>query len=269
MTTPEDFDAHLDAWHEWQTTPWGRLRYTLATTNLTHHLPPHPNGGRDRADVDPAGRAVLDLAGADGGDAIPLARRGYRVTIVDFAPGMLAAAEQRAVEAGVEIRCVRADATNLPADIGDHDVVLCHNLLQYQQDPVPALKAAVNALRPGGVLSVMAINRHAVPLITAVRGTDPAAALAALDSAEARTETFGTTITLHTAEEITPILTNLGCRLVGHYGIRSVSDYIVDDARKHEPEFYADLERLELALTGRAPYQHTARIFQLVAIKTT
>jgi S-adenosylmethionine-dependent methyltransferase len=167
----------------------------------------------------------------------------------------------------VEITCVRADATNLPADIGAYDVVLCHNLLQYQPNPVPALKAAVNTLRPDGVLSVMAINRHAVPLVTAVRGTDPVAALAALDSTEAQTDTFGTTITLHTAEEITTALTDLGCRVVGHYGIRSVSDYIVDDARKHEPEFYADLERLELALTDRAPYQHTARIFQLVAVK--
>jgi S-adenosylmethionine-dependent methyltransferase len=249
--TPETFDAALAAWQQWQESPWGRLRYTLAKANLDRHLEPASD--------------ILDLAGADGGDAIRLARQGHRVTIVDFAPAMLAAATKRAEAAGVEVTCVEADATDLPDDIGVYDVVVCHNLLQYQADPTVALQAAVNALRPKGFLSVMAINRHSTPLTAAIRQNDLTAAYAALSTNEAQTDTFGTTITLHTADEVAAILDGLGCPVRAHYGIRSVCDYITDDERKHDPAFYADLERLELALTDRPPYMHTARIFQLVA----
>ncbi|MCX4515427.1 hypothetical protein OHA27_34945 [Streptomyces sp. NBC_01619] len=56
-------------------------------------------------------------------------------------------------------------------------------------------------------------------------------------------------------------------RNIAHYGIRSFCDYITDDARKHGSSFYADLERLELAVTARPPYMHTARLFQLTAWK--
>lgn len=37
------------------------------------------------------------------------------------------------------------------------------------------------------------------------------------------------------------------------------------DARKHDPAFHADLERLELALCDREPYVRTARMWQVVA----
>ncbi len=247
--TPEMFEAALTTWREWQDSPWGRLRFTLAEVNLAKHIPP-----RSR---------ILDLAGADGGDAIRLAAQGHDVTIVDFAPAMLAAAQDRAKAHGVQVTCVEADATDMPD--ADYDVVLCHNLLQYQADPSAALKSAVRSLRPNGILSVMAINRHASPLLAAIRRHDVADALAIVDAVEELTDIFGTTINLHTAESVSVVLEELGCSVQAHYGIRCVNDYITDDDRRHEPQFYAELERLELALTGRHPYMHTARIFQLVA----
>lgn len=245
------FDAALTTWQQWQESPWGRLRYTLAEANLARHLGPAP-------------LRILDLAGADGGDAVRLAAQGHHVTIVDFSPGMLAAARVRAGDLPVE--CVEADVLDLPSSIvsGGFDVVLCHNLLQYQADPATALKCALAPLRPGGLVSVMAINRHSEPLVTAIRKLDLVAARTALTTDQARTQTFDTTITLHTAEEVTAVLTGLGCPVLGHYGIRSVCDYIADDDRKHDPAFFAQLEALELAVTDRPPYVHTARIFHLV-----
>lgn len=135
-------------------------------------------------------------------------------------------------------------------------------------DDVPGtLASALSPLKAGGLISVMAINRHSASLNIAVRETDPAAALAALDTDQARTQMFNSALTLHTAEEIIRTLREVGCRDIAHYGIRSFCDYITDDARKHEPDFYADLERLELATTARPPYMHTARLFQLTAWK--
>jgi S-adenosylmethionine-dependent methyltransferase len=259
--SPEKFNTAMATWQEWQDAPWGRLRYSIAEANLLRHLD----------DLGGESLRILDLAGGDGGDAVRLAARGHHVTIVDCASAMLAAATDRAVTNGVTelINCVEADATDLPPDLadGEFDVVLCHNLLQYMDDVPGTLASVLSPLKAGGLVSVMAINRHSVPLNIALREMDPAAALAAFDTDQARTQVFNSALTLHTAEEIIPTLRKLGCRDIAHYGIRSFCDYITDDERKYEPDFYADLERLELATTARPPYMHTARLFQLTAWK--
>ncbi len=248
----------MSAWREWQEAPWGRLRYVVGEVNLVRHLDDLADGPL----------RVLDLAGGDGGDAVRLAARGHHVTIVDHAPTMLAAAAERADAGGLAelITCVQADMHALPADLaaGEFDVVLCHNLLQYVDDVRQTLSSALGPLRAGGLFSVMAINRHSAPLTVAVREMDLVAAMAALDTDQARTQTFDAALTLHTAEEIAPVLEELGCREVRHYGIRCVCDYVTDDERKHDPAFYNSLERLELAMTARHPYMHTARLFQLI-----
>ncbi|GHB57585.1 tRNA 5-carboxymethoxyuridine methyltransferase [Streptomyces cirratus] len=251
----------MTTWQEWQDAPWGRLRYAIAEANLVRHL----------AELGDGPLRVLDLAGGDGGDAVRLAARGHHVTIVDYAPAMLAAASERASTAGLAelITCVQADVAALPADLAEagFDVVLCHNLLPYVDDVPGILASALAPLRPGGLFSVMAINRHSATLKLAIREMNPAAALASFGTDRSRTAMFDSALTLHAADEIVPVLRSLDCHDVRHYGIRSFCDYITDDARKYDPAFYAELERLELAATARPPYMHTARLFQLTARK--
>ncbi|GCD32715.1 methyltransferase [Streptomyces chrestomyceticus JCM 4735] len=123
----EKFNTAMSAWREWQEAPGGRLRYALAEANLGRHLE--------------------GLPGGDGGDAVRLAARGHRVTTVDYAPAMLAAAVERAEASGLTelITCVRADVHALPVGLatGEFNVVLCHSLLQYVDDARPTLSAAL------------------------------------------------------------------------------------------------------------------------------
>ncbi|WP_158851812.1 methyltransferase domain-containing protein [Saccharothrix deserti] len=245
------FDSATRQWREWQQSPWGRLRYTQAEANLARHLPSTPS-------------KVLDLAGGDGADALRLARRGHHVTVVDQSTEMLAEAERSFASEGLPVRLVRADLAELPEDVrGEYDVVLVHNVIQYLADPAAALRTAVSLVAPGGVLSVIAINRHSEPLRKATLGLDPAGALAALDTDQARTHTFDTTLTQYTADQVVGWLD--GCAVLGHYGICAVTGYIADNSRKHDPAFFADLERLELALADRMPYPLIARFFHVVA----
>ncbi|RLP92402.1 bifunctional 2-polyprenyl-6-hydroxyphenol methylase/3-demethylubiquinol 3-O-methyltransferase UbiG, partial [Micromonospora sp. CV4] len=90
-----------------------------------------------RAELDRRGDAeltVLDVGGGTGGFAVPLARAGHRVTVVDASPDALAALTRRAAEAGVadRIAAVQGDGDALaglvePAGV---DLVLCHAVLE-------------------------------------------------------------------------------------------------------------------------------------------
>ncbi len=147
------------------------------------------------------------------------------------------------------------------------DVVLCHNVLQYVDD-VPALLAAVAApLRPGGVLSIISVNRYAMPYRAAFAQGDLAAAYDKLDQRSETAILFGATMNQYSAEEIAAMLPAAGCAAVQDYGIRCICDYWGDNQRKSDPAVFAQLERLELALADRHPYKLLARYFQVVARK--
>jgi SAM-dependent methyltransferase len=66
----------------------------------------------DGLDAPVPGRA-LDVGCGSGRDAVYLAKRGWRVTAVDFVEKALASAEQRAAKEGVEVQWVRGDVAEL------------------------------------------------------------------------------------------------------------------------------------------------------------
>jgi SAM-dependent methyltransferase len=111
------------------------------------------------------GVRVLDLGGGTGGLAVQLAGHGHEVTVVDPSPDSLAALSRRAAETATtdRIRGLQGDAAAvadlLPAD--SVDLVLCHSVLEVVDDPVAALRAAVQVLRPDGLLSLLVANRVA------------------------------------------------------------------------------------------------------------
>jgi len=109
------------------------------------------------------GRDVLDIVdagGGTGGFAVPLAALGHTVTVVDPSPDSLAALERRAKESGVAVRGLQGDAADLGELLspGSADLVLCHSVLEYVEDPADALAAMAGLLRPGGAVSVLAAN---------------------------------------------------------------------------------------------------------------
>ncbi|WP_308209085.1 methyltransferase domain-containing protein [Actinoallomurus purpureus] len=121
--------------------------------------------GRDRLDV-------LDAGGGTGGFAVPLAELGHRVTVVDASPDALAGLERRAAEAGVTVRAVQGDADGLLDVVGPDsaDLVICHSVLEYVDDPATALAAVARTVRPGGAVSVLAANQVAAVLHRALAG---------------------------------------------------------------------------------------------------
>ena len=72
----------------------------------------------------PAGARILDVGCGTGRHSIELARRGFRMTGIDLSAGMLEQARRKAVEAGVEVEWVQADATQYLAT-KSFEAVLC------------------------------------------------------------------------------------------------------------------------------------------------
>src|SRR4051812_41834049 len=84
---------------------------------------------------------VLDVGGGSGMFAVPLARLGHDVTVVDPSADALATLRRRADTAGVggRVYAIQGDGDLLheviPETDGDFDLALCHSVLEVVDDP--------------------------------------------------------------------------------------------------------------------------------------
>ncbi|MFC6706729.1 class I SAM-dependent methyltransferase [Flexivirga alba] len=105
----------------------------------------------------PAGSRVLDVGGATGIHAAPLAARGDVVTLIDPVPSHVAAASQHGTfDAQV------GDARSLPQSSESVDAVLLLGPLYHlagRDDRLRAIREAVRVTRPGGYVFAGAISR--------------------------------------------------------------------------------------------------------------
>jgi 2-polyprenyl-3-methyl-5-hydroxy-6-metoxy-1,4-benzoquinol methylase len=106
----------------------------------------------------PPGRA-LDVACGAGRNAVWLARRGWRVTGVDFSDVALRAARGLAASAGVEVEWIEADAVTWTPPRGAYDLVTVMYLQLPAAERRAALGHAAAAVAPGGTLLVVGHDR--------------------------------------------------------------------------------------------------------------
>lgn len=269
-TSPRMFDDHQDSWQQWQSTPWGRLRYDIVAELLDAHLPPPGSVlGTDRS-------VLVDVGGGDGADSVRLAGPGRAVVVADSSSRMLervaARVEDLPLGSPAEVRTVLTDLAGL-ADHpelravapGGADVVLCHNVLQYCPDLDEALGQVLAVAAPGALVSIATSNPVTRVLTAAVRDLDPDTARAELDAATMYAPTFDHHVRRIPWQDGVAALERAGCTVVARYGVLCVNHLIVDDARKQQPQFFAALRRLELELAGLDPYRDIAAMWLVVA----
>ena len=112
------------------------------------------------------GMRLLDIGCGPGRHALEMARRGFRVTGVDFTEKFVAYARHRAAEEGLETRAefVLADARDFvrPAAY-DAAVCLCEGaftLLAADEDNVRVLRHIAASLRPGAPFLLTTLNGY-------------------------------------------------------------------------------------------------------------
>jgi SAM-dependent methyltransferase len=202
-------------------------------------------GRESRSELD-----VLDTGGGSGNFAVPVARLGHRVTVVDPSPNALFALERRAAEAGVadRVRGVQGDVLGLFDVVGrgGFDAVLCHGVLEYVDDPAEGVRLAVDALRPGGILSLLGAGLGGAVLARALAGhfteaqtalTDPAGRWGEGDPVPRR----------FTAEQLTALVEAAGVRVDAVHGVRVFADLVPGVLVDTEPGAMEALLKLEAA----------------------
>lgn len=193
---------------------------------------------------------VLDTGGGSGNFAVPLARLGHRVTVVDPSPDALFALERRAVEEEVadRVKGVQGDVHGLfdVAERGGYDVVLCHGVLEYVDDPAEGVRNTVAALRPGGVLSLLAAGLGGAVLARALAGHFKEARQA-LDDPNGRWGTGDPVPRRFTVDQLTGLVEDAGLRVGAVHGVRVFADLVPGVLVDTEPGALDALLKLEAA----------------------
>lgn len=193
---------------------------------------------------------VLDLGGGTGIDAVRLAAEGHRVTVVDPSADALASLGRRATESGVaeSVHAVQGDSTDLMEHVQPRstDLVLCHGVLEYLENPGEALVQVARVLRRGGIVSAVVPGRLGAVLSRAVAG-DFQAAETLLVSTAAEWNLRADGPRRYTAAELNALAREPGLRPVMERGVRVFADLVpasVVDAQPRGRDALFALERL-------------------------
>ncbi|MQA83538.1 MAG: methyltransferase domain-containing protein [Streptosporangiales bacterium] len=231
---------------------WDALRQTLAERTAA----------TGRATLD-----VVDAGGGTGGFAVPLAELGHSVTVVDASPDSLAALERRAAEAQVteRVRALQGEVGELLELVGadSADLVLCHSLLEYVDDPYGALAATTRTARVDGTVSVLVANRTATVIHKALAGHFEEARHA-LDDPDGRWGDRDPVPRRFTLAAITQLLEDVGLRVDTVHGVRVFADVVPGNLVNGEPAAAEALLALEAAAAGHPALQDVATQLHLL-----
>lgn len=103
---------------------------------------------------------ILDVGGGQGQIALELASKGHAVTITDISQEMLDEAKRRAEQLNLlDVEFIHGPLQDLKNAIsGVYDLVLCHAVFEWLDEPKQALTVLQHFCRPGGNISLMFYN---------------------------------------------------------------------------------------------------------------
>lgn len=129
-----------------------------------------------------AGQRVLDVAAGSGNASLAAARRGCRVTALDYVPSLLERARVRAEAERLPLDIVEGDAENLPFADGDFDAVISVLGVMFAPNQEKAAAELARVCRSGGTIALVVwpgddfvgeIFRTMSPFVTPPPGVRP------------------------------------------------------------------------------------------------
>lgn len=241
-----DYAAYLE-------TTEGRLRTDLVFANLEEFL---------RTSQTEKTLHALDVGSGTGAVAARLAHLGFHVTQLDSSEEMLDIARRTADEAGImdRVTFMHGDAGQLTDLFGAaaFDVILCHNLLEYVDDPTLVLRGAARTLRGNSaILSIVVRNQMGEVFKAAIQAGDLTAAETNLSAEWGFESLYGGRVRLFTPAGLRAMLTSESLELIAERGVRVVADYLPPNISRTAQ--YERIFELERTLGARPEFAAIAR----------
>ncbi|AQT59303.1 methyltransferase domain-containing protein [Cellvibrio sp. PSBB023] len=237
----------------------GDIRLAVLERDFTDHIPVVPFG----AEVRPW--RVLDAGGGQGQFSLQMARAGHQVVICDISAEMLKLAEEQVAAAGVQanVQLIHCAIQDLPAQLAPHeqqfDVVICHAVMEWMQEPFTLLPHLLHHLKPAGYLSLTFYNLHSLIYKNLLR----------TNFKKIINQDFGgskgslTPINPLNPQTVMEWIDALPLVVLEQSGIRVFHDYIFNEEhRAREPE---QLLQMELHFSRQEPYRSLGRYIHVLA----
>lgn len=216
---------------------------------------------------------VLDIGAGQGQFALSLAETGCEVLLNDVSANMLAyarAREQALLAAGAieaqQVRIIQGPAQALSARLPQahlsFDILLCHAVIEWVEDPLQLLQSVLSLVKPGAYVSLIFYNYDGLAFKNLLRANYTKFDYDGFTAFRGSlTPSYPRRIS-----EVKSLLQSLPLQLICESGIRTFHDYILDpELRGQNPE--AMLQR-ELEYSRRSPFREMARYLHFLAKKT-
>jgi S-adenosylmethionine-dependent methyltransferase len=241
----------------------GDIRLAILERDFTDHIPTVPFGAATHP------WRVLDAGGGQGQFSLKMAKAGHQVIICDISAEMLKLAEEQVVSAGLQanvqlIHCAIQDLPELLSpDEQQFDLVICHAVMEWMQEPRELLPYLLNHLKPEGYLSLTFYNLHSLIYKNLLR----------TNFKKIINQDFGgskgslTPINPLDPQQVMGWIGALPLNVLAQSGIRVFHDYIFNEEhRAREPE---QLIQLELTFSRQEPYRSLGRYIHVLTQRCT
>ena len=228
-------------------TPKGEIRLAILWRDLQQYIPWLLSDEKKK---------ILDVGAGLGHLAIKLAEQGHTVTCVEPSSEMIQQARQNVSTALPyhQIRFIESSLQDLPQHLTEKfDLVVCHAVLEWLENPQQAIALLQDWLKPGACLSLMVYNLNGIVMRNLVRGN-----FRKVKSGDFAGDSRGLT-PAHplTPETVEAWLANTPLKVIQQSGIRVVYDYLpraVASERSLE-----DIIEMEMQFSVQPPYNRLGR----------
>lgn len=196
---------------------------------------------------------IADVGGGLGQFSILFAEQGHDVQYFDLSSKMCAHMRHEVELRGLDNIFVNEGYFQQALWGRTFDVVFCHAVLEWLEDPLAGLQRLAQSVRPGGLLIVVFYNKRALQFKNLIKGNWRAAS--ALSFAGDRNSL--TPISPIDPDVFAMAVSALGGTVVDKMGVRTFSEYVVSDRTNNHSD--ADFITMEKAVCRQEPYLSMAR----------
>lgn len=234
----------------------GKIRLRVLQRDFEEYLPALEASGKYWR--------ILDAGGGQGQMSVYFARRGHRVLLCDISAEMLRLAKENVlrqqVADAVEIRHASIQELVREAEQA-FDLVICHGVLEWLDEPELLLKQLAYSLKPGGVLSLLYYNLNGSIYKNLLRTNFK-------KLRQEQWQGFPGSLTPSCPlrpEQVTAWCEDSSLQVICESGVRVFHDYVFNEAdRSRDPEAIVEME---LRYSRLMPYRHLGRYIHLLCRK--